>query len=245
MKTVQEYLRNADRKELLDSIVYDLICDPQMLLEHKDKTVAKIQTTCRNNMNAFIDHLVSLKAVPSDHMVLYICDTALYDRHSNCEDKVLYLIDLNEVRQDIKADSYGFDLTDWEETLGYLVADNKLTQDHITELLTQYLDEISFFGIDPGLHNKKINEVHESLEQAMKEIEDGHTIPADEVFKELAIKHGFPLEEKDDIQEQFNAEVVNAAIRYNSYCQWRERSRILKSLGETAPEFEENEQCDN
>jgi len=32
------------------------------------------------------------------------------------------------------------------------------------------------------------------------------------------------------------------AMRYSRYCNWRECSRILKSLGDTAPSFEEAEE---
>lgn len=36
MKTVQEYLRQADRERLLDSVAYDALSDTIMLLECKD-----------------------------------------------------------------------------------------------------------------------------------------------------------------------------------------------------------------
>ena len=146
MKTVQEYLRQADRERLLDAMAYDALSDTIMLLECKDMTVEQIQDACRKQTNDLIQHLLSIEAVPSDHMVLYLMNASSFDRGFGQADKCLCLIDLNEVRQDIYASSYAFDLTDWKETLGYLVAENKLTQDYMIDLLSQYLNELSFFG---------------------------------------------------------------------------------------------------
>ena len=59
MKTVQEYLREADRDRLLDSIAYDEICNTELLLEYPDKTIAQIQEAGRRRMNDLIDHLLN------------------------------------------------------------------------------------------------------------------------------------------------------------------------------------------
>ena len=72
MKTVQEYLREADRERLLNSLENEEIRDTLSLLELKDYTIAEIMDACRKRMNDFIDHLLALKAIPSDHMVLYL-----------------------------------------------------------------------------------------------------------------------------------------------------------------------------
>ena len=243
MKTVQEYLRQADRERLLDAMAYDALSDTIMLLECKDMTVEQIQDACRKQTNDLIQHLLSIEAVPSDHMVLYLMNASSFDRGFGQADKSLCLIDLNEVRQDIYASSYAFDLTDWKETLGYLVAENKLTQDYMIDLLSQYLNELSFFGTDPEQHREKVEEVVSGLEQAVEEIKaGGHTIPAEKVFAELREKHGLPTDEKDDFQKQLRSEILDAEMKYSRYCNWRERSRILKSLGETAPSFEAAEE---
>lgn len=239
MKTVQEVLREADRKQLLDSIAYDAICNTGLLLEYPDKTIAQIQEASRKRMNDLIDHLLSLEAVPNDCKVLYMTAATLLDRRFNHELWSLDLIDLNEIRKDIFANGYGFELSDWEKTLGYLVAENKLTQEHMIELLTQYLHEISFFGADPELHRKEVDKVHADLEQAMQEIEEGKCTPAEEVFEEIARKHGWPIDEKDDRQDALRRKVEEAEIQYSRYCSWRERSRILENMGESAPRFVE------
>lgn len=241
MKTIQTVLREADRNRLLDALAYDLLYDTKLLLELKDKTIEQIQKACRNHMNAFIDHLLAQQAVASDHMVLYMCEASSFDRTFNHEDKTLNLIDLNEIKQDINASSYAFEFADWSEALGYLVADTKLTQDYLYDLLSRFLNELSFFGADPEEHQKNVKKAHAELDQAMEEVKAGRTIPAEQVFRELAEEHGFPVDEKDESMEGLRSEVLAAQYKYKRYCHWRERSRILESIGEAAASFEESE----
>lgn len=187
--------------------------------------------------NRFIDYLLSLEAVPSDHMVLYLTEMSPFEM-----DKSLCLIDINEVRKDMNAQTYAFDLSEWKETLGYLVAENKLTQDNMIDLLTQYLHEISFLGMDPEEHQDKVDEIATDLETAMEDIrEGGHTVPAEEVLDELMEEHGLLLDKWDAILKKLSSEILDAEMKYSRYCNWRERSRILKSMGYTAPSFEEAE----
>ena len=111
------------------------------------------------------------------------------------------------------------------------------------DLLTQYLHEISFFGSDPERHQERVEEVCANLERSVKEIEEGgHTVPAEEVFEKLRKEHGLHIDEKDELQDQLHSEIMEAEIKHSRYCNWRERSRILKSFGETAPSFEEAEE---
>ncbi len=240
MKTVQEHLREANRARLLDSLAYDELCDPITLLECKDMTIREIQNACKKQMNEFIDHLLSMKAVTTDNMVLYMVPASAIDRHFNHEFCSVCLVDLNEIRKDIYAASYAFELTEWDKTLGYLVADNKLTQDHMNDLLTQYLHEISFFGTDPEKHEKKTEKVYAELDQSMKNLDVEKCTPADEFFDELAREYGWPIDEKDEKQDDLHGMIMEAEIRFSRYCNWRERSRILESLGEKAPYFKED-----
>lgn len=236
MKTVQECLREADRKELLNLLAYDELRSVMLLLECSDMTIMQIQTACRERMNDFIDHLLSLEAVPTDCKVLYMCDASPLEGEFDHVDKSLCMIDLDEIRKDIDASGYVFELTDWAKTLGYLVADTKLTRDYLIDLLAQYLNEISFFGTKPEVHDERINEVHAELDAAIEQAREGHTFPAKIVFEDLAKEHGFPIDERDDTQEDLEREVRRAELSYYRYCHRRERRRILESLGETVPE---------
>ena len=239
MKTVQMYLKEADREKILDALAYDRICDSLFLLEHDDRSIKEIQDAYKNHMNGFIDYLLSLEAVPSQGMVLYLCDADGFNTRFNHEYKMLCLCDIEEIKKDIGCPDYGFSFSDINETLGYLVAENKLTQDYMTELLTQFIEEISFFGTDPDSRDENIEEVYERLDRSIQQIKEGNTMPANDVIKELAEEHGFPMDEKDEYQDKLHSAVMEAEIRLDKYNHWRERSRILEGFGIAAPPFEE------
>lgn len=113
LKTVQEYLRAADRSRLLDAIVYDTICDPILLLEYQDKTILEIQNAVKSQMNDLIEHLLSLESIPTDCKVLYMAKVSSTDSNFNSGNLSLCLIDLNKIRKDIYVPGYSFELTDW------------------------------------------------------------------------------------------------------------------------------------
>lgn len=212
-----------------------------MIWKTKDRTIDEIRNAVKMNMNAFLDHLLSLKTKPSDHMVMYLNKASSFDRRFNHEDKILCLIDINEIRKDIYSSSYAFELAKLETTLGYLVSDNKLTQNYITDLLTQYLNEISFFGTDPEKRQKTIDEIRADLDEAMKEIEEGKTISAEELFNDLSKEFEFRIDEEDKYQDMLKKEILETEFRYSRYCHWRERSRILSDMGDPAPTYDEAE----
>lgn len=60
MKTVQEYLREADRNRLLDTVAYDTICDTLLLLEYPDRTIAEIQDAIKKRMDDLIDKYLQI-----------------------------------------------------------------------------------------------------------------------------------------------------------------------------------------
>ena len=93
MKTVQEYLRQADRERLLDALAYDDLCDVHLLLECRDMTIDQIQDACKKRMNSLIEHLLTLDAEPSDHMVLYMVDASSFDRRFYNEYRSLNMMD--------------------------------------------------------------------------------------------------------------------------------------------------------
>lgn len=237
MKTVQTYLREADREGLLESIVYDELYNMDLLLEYQDKTVSEIRDAIKKRMNGLIEYLLSLEVVPSDHDVLYMVEATSYDKEYNHEHRTLTRVNLNEIRKDIYANSYAFEFSDWAETLGYLVADNKLTQNYMTELLTQYLRETSFFGFDPEARQERVKEVYDDLEQSMKEIKEGLIASAGKSLEMHEKELGLPIDEKDQRQDDLWSKSNAAEKRYNRYCNWRERSCILESLGEKPPLF--------
>ena len=237
MKTVQSYLRNADKSSLLGQLAYDMLDDRIQLIELKDKSIEEIQRLYKDYMGGFIDNLLTIDALPNENMVLYLSEATTFDKQINNERVSLHLVDLNEISENIYASSYAFEMTDWGKALGYLVADNELTQKRIIELLTLFLREISFFGTDPEKHKIRVEKLHADLERSIKEIKEGKTgktYSAEKVFG----KRDFPI---DETHRMLETEMKKAEYKYDRYNCWYERSIILKNIGKTAPTFEETE----
>ena len=220
MKTIQEYLGTADRKRLLDCLAYRFLSDPLRLLEAREYTVQEIMERYSSHMNSFIERLLGVDRSRSDTHVFY-----LYPDYRN--DEVLDLADLKAIKTDIEVPGLDFSFTDWHESLGFLVADTKLTQDNLTVMLAQYLEQASFFGTEEAARAGRINEIVKDLDAGIQSMRDGESMSADEVFDELCRKHGFPIPEKDSRQDELYSKVLSAIHEYGMYGRTRERKRIL------------------
>ena len=218
METIQVCLRRADRERLLNDLANYLIKDELLILEMKDRKISEIQDSYKNSMKTFIDSLLSIDAVATPNMIFYMCDSFSFGRHSEHWNNTICLVDIEKIRKDIYAPGYCCGFMDWKDTLGYYVADNKTTQDYISELLAQYLVETSSFGIEPKHREDRINEIFSGLEKAEKDVEEGRTYTHDEVYENLRLKYGLPIKEKDEIRENLRAEIMKAEYRFTRYC---------------------------
>lgn len=220
MKTIKEHLAAADRGRLLDCLSYQFIEDTLHLLELKEHTVQDIRDRYARYMNAFIEHLLGVEETRSEQRVFY-----LYTSYG--KDEVADLIDLSEIAEDIEAPGHDFSFTEWSESLGYSVADTKLTQDHLIDLLAQYLEETSFFGTDEDSRAAKLSDLIKQLDEGVQSLKEGGGRPAEEVFEEIRKEHGFPEPEKDARQDELESKVVEAIGQFELYGRTRERRRIL------------------
>ena len=235
MNTVQEHLRDCDRERLLDELFYDdILCDTITLLENKEIPLLEKEKRYKENMGKFIDKLLEMEANPADGHILYLYDV-LNDSFSR--EHELDLIRLDELKENIDCNAYAFDFSNWNEAIGYLVADTKLNQDNMVELLALFIREITFFGI--AHRDERLEQVRKDLEQGIKEAKEGNTRSAEEVFEELGKKYGWPEPEKDEKQDELRNAARQAKYEYDRYGQRRERKRILESVKDKEA-FEEN-----
>jgi hypothetical protein len=90
--------------------------------------------------------------------------------------------------------------------------------------------------------SKNLEKANKFYSIGMKNIKEGKTASAQEVFERIRRLHGWPIDEKDEIQDLLQKKIWDAENKYSRYCNWRERSRILESQGIPAPTFEEAEE---
>lgn len=224
MKTIKQCLAEADRNRLLDCLWFRVLKDPIFLLERKSCTVQKLKDHCTQSMNAFIDQLLRIEPVPSVDDVFYLCSTYQGE-------EVLELVSLSELKKDIEAPAYDSLFVSWEESLGYLVADTKLTQDNLIDLLAQYIEKAAFFGTDATAKAARIKEIDESIAEGISSLENDESRPADEFFDALYEEFGLPVPEKDDRFEELKHTALAAILDCEVYVRTRERKRILATAG--------------
>lgn len=156
--------------------------------------------------------------------VFYLCSTYQGE-------KVLELVRLSELKKNIKAPVSDFLFVSWEESLGYLVADTKLTQDYLIDLLAQYIENAAFFGTDATAKAARIKEIDESIAEGISSLENDESRPADEYFDALHEEFGLPVPEKDDRFEELKHTALTTILDCESYVRTRERKRILATAG--------------
>ena len=221
MKTVQEWLRKGNAEAMIDRYLMEYPIDFPML-ENKERTVAEITEEVRENLRSLIHFLRSMKAVPTDRKIFFAV-RARDGQHSKVKATLAHKDDL--LKDDLP-EHYAWDVTEWEQVLGYPVAETKLATDHIETVLTQVLHEMTFFGSDyPTWHQRKA-EVEESLREAQRESENGVFYTTEEVFG----KYGLPKDEPDEIADELSRKVVAAENEYNLYFRCREAARVREML---------------
>jgi len=233
MKTVQYYLQTVDRKRLLHDLSYDYISDPLHLLEMPERSIQEIRDAYENAINELIEQLLEMTVQPSSTRVLLLYDII----NSGGREYGLELCDFGELEKDINAPGYAFEFTNRVDALGFLVADNRLTQDNIYYLLAEFIKEITFFGISEQDHSKHINDVIKRLDKANEEIKQGKTIPAEKMFAEFREKYGLPEPEKDSRQDELKIKVFEAENAFIQYSRTRERKRVLRNYKAAKEEY--------
>ncbi len=148
MKTIQEYLKEADREKLID---YYLKLKPikyDVNERYLDMTVREIKEAQVKRLNEYIDHLCSIEPVEPEngkHGILYVY---CLDRSGNPDfDMCCPMAYLDELKEDIvNANDYLYVFCSQAEIMGFFVGDNPLTQLSIYELMAQVMVDASFLG---------------------------------------------------------------------------------------------------
>lgn len=143
MKTIQEHLRELDRERLIGDYEYhirDRIVEAYCNVETSeiaDLTLEEIYRRTLKNIGEYIDRLRNLETAPLDDGkvgLLY-----LYDRITNALDyetepccEFVHLDEVLEHGDD--AENYSYKLCSQEQIMGFLVSDNRYTQNHLYDL---------------------------------------------------------------------------------------------------------------
>ncbi len=226
MQTVREALRKADIRDLEGSFFYENSSDFWRFERDDSRTIAEIKGSMSDNFRRFVEDLKNTEiALPEDGrtMILYAHrqieglawrpETAV-DLVS--EDELLEKEDLSDI------DHYAFDFTPRAEALGFLIADNKLTQDNLTKVLVYFLSELSFLGYEESEMEEKREEVIALAKEAREHPERLVECNPEKMREEL----GLPQQEEYPLEKDYLGQVLHSINEYNKYCSVKELEKI-------------------
>lgn len=229
MKTIQEYLKNCNKKEIINMYISKYVFMSELMdRKYKNKTCGEIIEKYSKLLNEYIDKLVSMKPSTEDKETWILVSAHSF---SEFDDEIQHLLikksDLLNQSDFDSIVSYAYDLSSFDEVIKFYVADTYLTQYYIDELLVEFLYESSF----TGFNHENLEEILGDLKKTTKEIEEHKDDPnyfysIEEVFKDLEENHDIEFEKKDEKQEEAYNKFVKQLMEFNKIC----RNIELKKL---------------
>ena len=232
MKTVRETLKEMDIDRLINTYLYN---HPN---EYKKEDrlgmdVSQIRNHHKAVLFRYIERLRKMRIKkPADghHGILYVHRYMKEYTH----EEAYCLIHADELlEKGADCSDYAYEFTPQAEIIGFLIADNPLTQHYLYDLMADVLYEASFFGFE----QQYLKEEMDKLAEAEEEIKSGKakTIPFDDVIAELEAKgHVYDRETKEE--KELRKKAVEAALAYSQYSRKMELSMIRDTLVKEAEE---------
>ena len=229
MKTIQEYLKQAERSRLVDLYIerYHPV-DYEHAEKYADMTLSEIREMSRKKIGEYVDHLCSLtidKSEKSSRCILY----ARRDIKKEFPEIEVEMMDMEELVQIgiENAKDYAYYYTPQAEIMGFVVADTPLTQQYIYEVMASVMYEASWFGYKNEQLEVETRKLEIATENALNFKEKNCV---DDIFKEFNIKPS----ENDCLEAPEEIELRNKArdlvYEYGICSRNKERRLILQSI---------------
>lgn len=231
MKTIQEYLKECNRKDVINSYIYKYVFNNELMnKKYKNVTCGEIIKKYTDKLNSYIDKLIRMEPKQDNSDIWILVTTHVSENlyHDDIEHLLIKKSDLFSNKKIEDIESFSYTLTDFEEILSFYVADTYLTQYNITDLIADFLYESSWTGFNHEVLKKEINRLQESINEI--ENEKNRLIPAEEFFNELEEKYGFEFERKDKKQEEAYHKYLEHCNKYNKKCKKIELEKLKKEL---------------
>lgn len=225
MKTVQEYLKTLDKDKLIKMYLSRLCENPNFF--DSDDTDLFVKAWIK--IGDYIERLKSLKIQPTEDgsiPVLYVYETIA--GALNFTENDFGMIHLDELKNDVEnAKDYAYEFQNQEEIMGYLVSNAPYTQENIYELMVDVMYEASFFGYE----NEHLDEERESLQSAIKEVEEGKCVSyntTEEMYEDILGEASSQNFENDLVTERLKVKAMDAIHKFDKYSKITERKKLLE-----------------
>lgn len=212
MKTVQDFLREVDDKELADAYFSEFPIEYAMIPK-TDLTLGEIRDRSRTHFLEFVHRMRETKTEPGSS-VFFACKYYT-DGYTDIQSQ---MCELEDLRTQSSPKTYSCLFSDFSSVLGNYIAETALTKKNLVVVLAQILYEMSFFGYDQETMEKE----RKKLEEAEKEIRENPNsgIPFDEACKR------FGWERPGEEEQALKLEITKAEHALNQFYFHREIEEI-------------------
>ncbi len=233
MKKIQQVIREADRKEIESAYFYEHSPNLYNFTVADDYTIGELKRRASENFNEFLNLVCDMETEPDpcgEH-ILYITKTLDGEGFDEVAVELVNAQELLEAEDINEVQCYAYEYTEWNHALGFLVADNKLTQDNLQDVIVSFLQALSLFGFKPEGTEKAIKELKKSIDELQTCSERGEEqgVSWEELRKEL----GLPPQSEEEVypeEESKRDAVVKARNEFMQYCRVIELQRIKEEL---------------
>ena len=223
MKTVHEWIKETDIDKLTDTYFYEYPIEYERHI-NSEKTVSEIKDAYRKRFYEFIEQLKSIepKTLSDDERGIFFCHKA-YGRDMKNPETVLCIE--SDILKCGKPQTYSWILTDFDEIMGYYIAETETTIKNINDVLAQIIYEMTFFGYS----QEDIEKERLELEEAAKEAEEGKTITAEKLFAYL----GLETHQHDEEDTEMLRKIYSMENEYNQHWLRKEVEKVREQLNGT------------
>ncbi len=256
--TIQELLRSCDKEKLLESWLE--LDRKQYEYLHEEPLPQEKETAARVNLSEFIDMLgdLELPSEPSEDIMVAtrywedgkprICCNLYKKKELEAAAKKMKELDIPDT-DDISPDetteyyqnicnemfkagvqSYGFEFSAWEDTLGAEVYMDSVERFGMIPFLVDALEEYSFNGLTREDQQERRDELdasiqeYEEIKKLPKEEQEKHFRPIDEFFDEL--RDEYDLSEPSEEERAENTR----RMYYDSARTYAELYKVLQKM---------------
>ena len=181
MKTVQQHLNELDKDKLVSVYIHEY-GEGYVTFDHSsDRTVREIKAMLQRKISDYVDRLRTIPVSTTEDGKVGVLLAHRYASDGS-SDMMFSLVHADEVLEDISTvESYGYELQDQSEIMGYFVSDSPLTMRYIYHLMADVMHEASFFGFE----QEDLEEAKKSIQRGLDEVDEKEGIPYEEAIEEL------------------------------------------------------------
>lgn len=217
MKTIQEIIKELNHIEI-EKEYFNRFPINVHNIKNTNMNIKTYLDLVSKNFQEFLDRLCKMKPldIKDQTYILFAYKSIEEDLNTSISVGLINSKDFDTT--DISdMTTYAYEFTKQEEALTFLVSDTKFTQQHLIDIVIDFLSEVSFFGYE----QEELQENQTKLEQAVNELENNYdiknsvSISIHEFFEQL----GLPNLDDKYLEEDNKLRAINkAVIDYNQYC---------------------------